>query len=430
MILTYVWRFQALFPFLALLQIPIAASLGAYLLYMLDRDRRRALGQLKHPVTLLMLGLFFIMVLSIPTSLWPGGSFRFLFPHLTLTFIFAFLVAASIRGFADVERLVGVHVFGAAVYAFIVILYSGLGNADRSAGFGGYDANDYAMHLVIAFPMAAYVLSRARTWARRGLIGLAMLLVAAAIILSGSRGGFLGFLVVVGYLVLLFRALPGRLRVGAVVLVTLVAGLVASDQYWERMATLLNPTQDYNWAGQSSTGRFEVWKRGIGYMLERPLLGVGVGRFGSAEGRLSQEGADRRSRSAGWKWSSPHNSFVEIGAELGVLGLVVFLAMFGSAFRTLRGFGRAPPRAMANSAAPRAITQALLGALLGYVSTAFFLSHGYAAVLYALLALVAGLGKFQRLSGRSQPVRSRVATQPGTRTPGPPVLLDRRPRGV
>jgi O-antigen ligase len=362
MTLTYVWRFQAIFPVFAVLQVSSLASLVAYVIYFVDRDPRRSIENLKNPLSFLFVALVFVMVLSIPGSLWPQDSLRFLFPYLTKTFVFALLLAASIRTFADVERLVGVHVLGASIYALTVVVTTGLDYVGRATGFGGHDPNDYAMHMAIA--------------------------------------------------------LPKSVRIGVGVLIVLVGGLVAKDRYWESMSTLFRPTQDYNWT--SPTGRVEVWGRGVGYMLQRPVLGVGVGKFEQAEGTLSAESEQRDRQGLGWKWSSPHNTFLEIGAELGLLGLGIFVALFAYAFRTLLFIARAPPQTAIQGARGKAIAQALIGSLIAYVVAGSFLSHAYTAITYALLALVAGLAKAHSLD-----YERRSATRPrllwaGAGSPSPP----------
>src|SRR5258708_33328068 len=95
---------------------------------------------------------------------------------------------------------------------------------------------------------------------------------------------------------------------------------------------------DYNHT--SETGRMQIWSRGIGYMLANPLLGVGPNNFPAAEGTLSPL-AERQQYGIGVRWNAAHNSFVQIGAELGLPGLTLFVAVIASAFAALRRSGPA-----------------------------------------------------------------------------------------
>src|SRR5678815_3555338 len=95
------------------------------------------------------------------------------------------------------------------------------------------------------------------------------------------------------------------------------------DRYWQQMGTIASES-DYNRTDE--TGRVQIWKRGIGYMLSNPLLGVGAGNFPAAEGLLSPF-AQRQQFGVGVRWSAAHNTLVQVGAELGVVGLVLFVAL-------------------------------------------------------------------------------------------------------
>ncbi len=410
MLLTYIWRFQSIFSPLAILQVTALASLGAYGLYLMDRDPRRRLSRLKHPIVYLVCAILALMVLSIPGSLWPGGSAGFIYRDFIKTFILSILLAASIRSFADVERLATVTAVGATVYAAKVIMQSFIDPSFRTRGLGGYDPNDYSMLLICSIPLIVYFVATAKSRLVRLAAVAAVVIVTGAIARGGSRAAFVGFVIVGVYLLIVFRALPKRVRIGAVVVSIAGLSFLASDEYWERMRTLLNPQEDYNWSGRSYGGRMEIWKRGLGYMVRRPLLGVGVGRFGAAEGRLSDR-AQGPDFGTGIRWVSPHNSFVEIGAELGVTGLLTFLALIGLSVRAMQRIIRAPPGGGGRSSPQAALAQALIGALLGYVVVGFFLSQAYSTYLYATFGIVAGYAKLnprrpaRRTANRSTAVR-------------------------
>jgi O-antigen ligase len=129
----------------------------------------------------------------------------------------------------------------------------------------------------------------------------------------------------------------------------------------------------------SSEGRWQLWERGIGYMVQRPVFGVGVGGFPTAEGRLSAASREAQAHGRGQKWSQPHNSFVEVGAELGVPGLLFFVAMLWTAARGLR------------QAADPGLAVALVAAMGAFAVGGFFLSLAYKEMLYTLLALCVAL---------------------------------------
>src|SRR2546422_8790714 len=155
---------------------------------------------------------------------------------------------------------------------------------------------------------------------------------------TGSRGGFLALLGVGLFFLVGYSSLHVGWRVLGTVLLALVFSLSASDSYWKRMQTILHPKQDYNYT--QSVGRWQIWRRGIGYMLQRPFFGVGAANFSTAEGRISPL-ARLQERGIGVQWAAAHNSFIQVGAELGVPGLVFFLGMVITTFGALRTARRA-----------------------------------------------------------------------------------------
>jgi O-antigen ligase len=108
----------------------------------------------------------------------------------------------------------------------------------------------------------------------------------------------------------------------------------------------------------------------------------------------------------GFKWSAAHNSFVQIGAELGVLGLGLFVALFAVAVRALSRVGR-------GQGAAAFLAQTLTASLVAYVVSGFFLSAAYWAYLYTLLGMVAGLVKIAGPARATGAVRLRPARNVG-----------------
>mgnify|MGYP002477909511 CR=1 FL=1 len=390
-ILTYAWRVQDLFPLLAKVKLPILATLGMYGLYAMTSDRRRKLRSVVHPVTKCLIVIMALAVASVPTSLYKGMSFGFIKDDLGKSFLLMIILAASVRALEDVRRYVAAVVAGAAIYAGYVYLYVDVGISGRLGDLAYYDANDLGMLMVCTLPLATYFVIRGRTPFARIASVLATGIFLLVIVKSGSRGAFLGLIGFGLYLLLGYSAIPKKLRVGAVIACFLGLLLAGNETYWSMMRTILNPSEDYNWSGNSESGRMEVWKRGIGYMLRRPLTGVGARAFPVAEGQLSPL-AERQQYGMGVKWSAAHNSFVEIGAELGVFGLITFVLLLVHAYKAARGVS---PGSARDERASDAVFlgQALAGTIVGYVICGFFLSQAYAAYMFIIYGLIVGLAK-------------------------------------
>jgi O-antigen ligase len=390
-ILTAVGRVHQLFPVLAVLRPAVITGLLGLMLYLIDRHGYRQPRLLWTGTTKWLLVLLSWMILSVPVALLPGYSFDLALDNFLKTVVMYFVMAGTIRGTRDVERLAGVYLLGAAAYAAVVLTRFDLGSGDawRLGRLYYYDANDFATFAVTAMPLGVYFATAGRRSRTRllGLIALAVLTVA--FVRSGSRGGFVALVAVAAFIVLRYTAVPLRWRLCSLGLVGLLVLSTAGDTYWHQMATIVSD-DDYNHTEES--GRVQIWRRGIGYMLQHPIFGVGPNNFGAAEGMLSPF-AVRQQFGIGVRWNAPHNSFVQIGAELGVPGLMFFLAVIASAFAALRSVARRD-RALTSRHGSRAeLSQALTASLMGFVVGAFFLSLAYAEMLYTLVALAAGLHK-------------------------------------
>jgi len=381
---TAVGRVHQLFGVLESLHLAMLASVLAIVLYIVDSSAERRTALLKGPTATLCMLLLFWSVLSIPSAIVAGTSFDLVFDNFLKTLLMSFIVAASVRSVGDIERLARVYFGCAVLYTLIVMSRFDLGDGSnwRLGHLYYYDANDFATFVVTAVPLGVYFLHTAtrawtRLWAAAGLIVL-----SAGFVWSGSRGGFIALAAVVVYIVARYKAIPFRWRVTATAIVAAVVLGTASDHYWQQMETI---TSDDDYNHTSETGRLQIWSRGIGYMAANPLLGVGPGNFPAAEGTLSRY-AERQQYGIGVRWNAAHNSFVQIGAELGVPGLTLFVAVIASAFMALR---RIP-----QEQAP--ITPALTASLLGFAVGAFFLSLAYSEMLYTLIAFAVGLRKVTR----------------------------------
>jgi O-antigen ligase len=391
LLFVWVWRIQDRIPLIGAVQIPTIAALSACLLYFSSKDPRRQARGIKHPILTLVLVFAAVIVVSAPFAMYKAKAVNYLLFEHYKKMIIMLLLALSVRSIKDVERWAAVNVVAAVVYSVLTIKEYGYQVAEggRLGGLGYYDTNDFAFILVLTIPQAVYFL-RKGVPTRLRIIALGALgVIVFSLTKTGSRGGFLGFIAVGAFMLFRFTALPARTRISSIVALVLGLVVVGSDKYWEMMSSILNPKEDYNMT--SDTGRMEIWKRGIGYMLENPILGVGPRNFSVAEGS-GPRAKERMEMGIGTQDLAPHNSFVQVGAELGITGLVVFVLLLFRIFLALFRIeqaapptGRAPPEV--------AMAQALEASMVGFCVSGFFLTQADAWYLYALIGMVMGLVK-------------------------------------
>ena len=400
-IATAVGRIHEVFPILLPLKLTLLAAVLSIGLCLLQQRGQRSLTLVRSRTTTWLIALVCWGALTVPGALHQGLAFQTWSDFARTAVMFA-VVVASVRSTRDVERLILVYFAVTVVYVAVVISRFKMGSGAnwRLGDLYTYDANDLATLIATAMPFGLYfVLAHRRLGVRLlALTGLGLL--AVGLIRSGSRGGFLAFLAVTAFVLLFVTTIPVRSRVaGLIVIIAIVSG-TASDKYWSQMQTIVHYKQDYNMT--SDVGRVKIWKRGIGYMLDRPLFGVGMRNFQVAEGTISPR-ARLRDRGVGVWWGAAHNTYVQAGAELGVPGVLIFLTMLGTAFYSLRRVARRALRANPAGNDMSRLAQSLMAALIGFTVGAIFLSLAYSDMLYTLLALSVALAKLAR-SDAARPV--------------------------
>src|SRR5213592_836293 len=354
---TSVGRVHQLFPALLPFKPALLSAVLAIGLLVLDRSAPRRVSLLRFRTTVCVVGLLLWAALSVPGALHQGLAFQS-WTDFARTVVMFFVIAGSVRNARDVERLTLVYFTVTVVYTAVVLTRFQLGaDSWRLGRLYYYDANDMATLIATAMPLGLYfVLAHPRPLSR----GLALA----------------------------------------------VAGTSASDRYWAQMQTIVHPHQDYN--ATSEAGRLKIWARGVGYMVENPVFGVGLHNFQVAEGTISPL-ARLQERGIGVLWGAAHNSFVQVGAELGIPGLLLFVGVIATALRSLRRVVAQRTRASPSTDQVARLAQSLMAALIGFIVGGFFLSLGFADMFYTLVALAVALAKSARSdAARSAPQRHGV----------------------
>jgi len=395
-IATAVGRAHQLFPVLLTLRPLFVAAVLAIGLYLLQQSGQRRVARLRSATTTCLLGLLLWSAFSVPAALNQGVAFR-AWTDFARTLVMFIVVAGSVRSARDVERLSLAYFAVTVLYTAVVLSRFQLSDGDWRLGqLYYYDGNDLATLIATAMPLGLYFVLAQRRPLLRVLAVAGLVVLAVGLIRSGSRGGFLAFLGVTAFVLLGFTTVPARARLAGLVAILAVAAASASDQYWTQMQTIVHPNQDYNTT--SEAGRVKIWTRGLGYMAGRPVLGVGISNFQVAEGTISPL-ARLQERGIGVRWGAAHNVFIQVGAELGLPGLILFVAWIASAFLALRRLARQSRKGSDSATDAPRLAQSLMAALVGFVVGGCFLSLAYSDMLYTLAALAVGLQKVSRPLG-------------------------------
>jgi len=208
--------------------------------------------------------------------------------------------------------------------------------------------------------------------ARRGGLwgwGVAAAAVGVVLVLAGSRAAWLTYALVVaysGWRLLGARALIGCLAIGLVAAVAIGFG---SSQVRERVArTAMAWEGDGDGVNQALSGRAQIWAAAGCMIADHPINGVGARGF-----RDAYPGCNPAPQAQEVWGEGPalhaHQIVLEILAETGVLGLLLWLAAAAQAWRAWR-FAPLPARERARPAMlALAVTVFPLNTHLAFYST-------------------------------------------------------------
>jgi O-antigen ligase len=246
------------------------------------------------------------------------------------------------------------------------------------------DPNALAAFYALVTPVLAGLAMRTAGWRRVGwAAGTALVFVA--VVMTAGRAGLAALaagMLVMAWLALrhdldaidpsnLVRCHARRLVRGSVLaLGSLLMGLVllgtALDVRHEQQTSYLH-TWLYTFnlrqpADAIAKGRIAVWQVALAMVRERPLVGQGVGQapvqFERMRSAVGIESLPRDAR------LSPHNTYLLVTAELGLLGLAAFLLMLGAVV-----FGVRAPGNLRRREAVTWPVAGLAGGLVGYALT-------------------------------------------------------------
>lgn len=379
-----------------------------------------------------IVGLVLAACLSTPFGISMGGSGTFVLFEYSKTIVFAFLVIAAIRNARDLYTMVWAMVIscGALSYLSLFVFKMRRTSSDgllRIQNGYTYDSNDIAMVAVVGLALTLLMIQA--TKGKTKLLSFIVLLgLGATIAKTGSRGGFVGLMAFGGAMLVLVRTVPLPKKILFLGLTMIPLSIAAPPGYWDQMKTIFSPTEDYNWV--SPTGRKAVFNRGIQYMMRNPVTGIGIDNFPRAEGTLSARAvAQAQDKSlAGIKWSAAHNSFLEVAAEMGIVGLFFFFGLVvGSIVIALRLRKKLPRQWEKGTQEERFLYLACLYfpvAFITYSASGFFVSFAYRDLIYVLGALTAGLmvAIERKLHDNGMRMAARVKP-PGSPQPAPQVII-------
>lgn len=246
------------------------------------------------------------------------------FIALAIFFAVALVVFNSVGRLKSFVIVIVVFGFG---YAFFSILQSvlspgkiyGIYEVQGGTNFGSFvNRHNFAaiMEMSIGLPLGM-LLAGSVGKDKKLLVITAIILMGVALLLSGSRGGFVSILGTAIFLVAMTsKAGPGRGRflrivLGAALVLTMVLGaiFVGGESSLSRFAETAE-------TGNFTSDRGYIWSVTLKLIANSMPWGVGFGAFGVAFTAVNDRGGVERVEQA-------HNDFLQVAADAGIPGILI-----------------------------------------------------------------------------------------------------------
>lgn len=229
--------------------------------------------------------------------------------------------------------LIGVAIVGTASVITGQYQQAALGGDIYRTTSLGMNANEFAMTMTYATAILLYLFETWKSWIMKAVAVGMMLFLGLLIIASGSRSGFVSFVLLLPtWFFISYR--KEILKSPAATLLTLIMLLVALGFLFSRLAgtrmqerlDIMLQARETGGGGGSIQARLVMMKEGLAIIKSHPLLGVGLNHFRvySSTGMYS------------------HNNYTEVFCNSGVPGGILYYSIFVVLWLRLRRLSKLP----------------------------------------------------------------------------------------
>lgn len=342
-----------------------------------------------------MVGFTICFGLSVPFSIWKGGSLPVFKDGWLLFSYVAFLATAGLLVTYE-QTVKATNVMAWALFVFVLIA-NVFGSMETGRLFltqGKFsNPNEMAQALLIGLPLWAAKMASAESPFKKvfalGVMGVMLMTVFR----TGSRGAMIAFAVMAAFMFMRATVMGKMQMLLAAVLLTGFVLVAMPGKLVSRYKTIASDDVDdgemdagmRDSALDSTQSRKRLLISSIKFTIRHPLFGVGAGMFPVAEDNEAKNNGMRRGQ-----WLGTHNSYTQVSSELGIPALCFFVAIIGMAtvdpYRLYRR-ARGDPR----TAEIGTLAMGLHYAMIVYAVTVVFEHIAYTSMLPVFAGLVAAL---------------------------------------
>jgi O-antigen ligase len=276
-------------------------------------------------------------IVTVPLVYWPGSVVKSGLPNFIKGIVFFYFTIAFVRTEADLRKLVIAFV-ALQLLRILEPLYLNItqGYWGSKASMANWESlerlsgapsdiinpNGLAFLVCTVLPFLYFMAGQSFKTRLASLVLAALCVYALA--LTGSRSGIIGLAVVMLGIMAKSRSPGGFVAAGILGLIVGGVGFLFLDpDLQDRYLSVIG-------LGEKNTGtldeRLEGMTTQLGVLMHRPIFGHGLGTSAEANANFTTSGPY-----AGWEMPA-HNLYLEIGQELGVIGIIIFIFFIKAIF--------------------------------------------------------------------------------------------------
>lgn len=265
----------------------------------------------------------------------------------------------------------------------LMIYVSGYSLTHGGMGSGNYfqDENDVSLYINMWLPFCFFLFMYEKNKKMKFFYLLGLIIGLAAIVVSFSRGGFVGLLCIM--FVIWYFSSKKILTLFLIVLLGGATYLVSGDAYKKEMSTVTDTKES------TADARIKMWESGWDMFLDNPF-GVGGGNFPI---RFPEYQGDRFDR--GMWGRAAHSLWFTLFPELGIVGAFLFFRLIYvnvkdvfSVRKILSKYDNHASNLNYEKGFYKALVPAYLASFAGYFASGTFLSVLYYPHFWYMSALV------------------------------------------
>jgi O-antigen ligase len=374
-------------PILSVIRIALLMAFISVASHAYDRLRRR------QPLTIVTAEIRITAYIlawalaTLPFSYWPGGSVALLLDLYLKTLVVFMLIANTVNSKARLRivalalSLMAIPIAFSGVNAFLSGVYisdDSTQSVNRIIGYEGAltkNPNDLALILNLIIPLTLALIFTVKQTALRLVLLAAFGLQVVGVVITFSRAGFLSLVSIFAAYFWAVRKRRERTWAYAGIVLLVAALPMLPGSYLTRLSTITNIEAD---ATGSAQNRHKQQVAAVHYVLAHPIIAAGIGMNVLA---LQEEMGD---------WLYIHNVFLQYAADLGFPGLILYVCLLVTTFRTTHYV----QRRTANAPEHRDLFFLAVGiqtSLVAFTISAFFSPVAYHFQFYYFAGLATAL---------------------------------------